>query len=1337
MFNISKKTWQETFSEDEKLLLLNYAFYHDLSKTSFAQMLAMNSIVKSDNSKFKTTDINLFFKKLESHQYLTKYYTNRYRLNYGILTEVLIYFYTNNQDYYEKIFQLKSDDGLHYYNNEYFLVCFDHLLRSESFDFDDTIEEFLAYNDFSEVISLFYQAFYHGENIMILDKTNIFIAEKCIDLLINIAHMKFGDMKKIIEYLKHNTEIDIKPYRNKLNQHLFFSNKLNELIDKDNIENQALISFAKSDYDKSYLQFKEFQTIYNADSKSRRKYIPSVYGFCFILNMFRSEKDPKILKTYINNYIKEEGKFFEPLKLLFEAKYEAAENKSIRTLNSIILDTDNFLALIVLFWIDKEEFKTGIANQVHHLSNTNRNNLELFHNCLMDMRKSIERKNHKFENDNFSFADILRIDKEWEKDLNLLESLSDNNNNTKHTAPSKSRLVWMINFKQELIEGLEQKLNKSGKWSKGKKVSLKRIKEQQLDFMTGQDILISNSIHRYRGYYGSEYEIDVPSAIRNMVNHPFLYLIDSPSTNIEISLQKPELLIKKTKKEYTISFEKNTKKAFKSDLNTIKESLTNYVYYDFSDKLINFFDKLLSQTLTFPLESKNRFENAIHGLGNYVTINADFLSEELPTVKSDPTPILQMIPYQDGILAKLLVRPFKNTGPYFNPGEGRKNLNTNIENIKTQTTRNLSQEIKLTNQAINDISNIDIDDSSEEMYFEEPENCLHLLNELRLYSGKLNLEWPKGEKLKIVNSLDFANFNLDIKNTSNWFEINAEIKTDRKKVIKLKELLDKSKDSKKEFIKIDEGQYIALSKQLKKKIDLLNHSIIEEDDKIFINPLLTNTVQDFEDSGAKLKTDKAWKENRKLIDEVKAYNPQIPKTLQAELRPYQKEGYEWMMRLAKIGLGACLADDMGLGKTVQSIAMLIERAPLGASIVVAPSSVCSNWVNEIKKFAPSLNPVMLGLKNRKKTIEKLGEFDVLIISYGIVQTEIDKLSEKKWNNIVLDEAHAIKNINTKRTKSINKLNGDFKLIATGTPIQNNLEELWSLFNFINPGLLFSQKQFSDRFISNSEQTGSQKHLKNIIKPYILRRNKTQVLDDLPEKTEITISVEMSEDEIAFYEALREKAIENMADSDDKNKTNQMRVLAEITKLRQACCNPAIIDKNWALESSKLKTFERTMDDLLKNNHKCLVFSQFTSHLAIIENLLKEKNISYQYLDGSTPIKTREKRVKAFQSGEGEVFLISLKAGGLGLNLTAADYVIHMDPWWNPAIEDQASDRAHRIGQNRPVTIYRLVSKNTIEEKIVNLHHSKRDLADNLLSGTDTSGKLNIDDMIKLLKGETI
>ncbi len=368
---------------------------------------------------------------------------------------------------------------------------------------------------------------------------------------------------------------------------------------------------------------------------------------------------------------------------------------------------------------------------------------------------------------------------------------------------------------------------------------------------------------------------------------------------------------------------------------------------------------------------------------------------------------------------------------------------------------------------------------------------------------------------------------------------------------------------------------------------------------------------------------------------------------------------------------------MGLGKTLQALAVILTRASEGPTLAIAPTSVCLNWISEAERFAPTLNIIQLGTGDRQALLDRLQPFDLLVCSYGLLQQEevATMLAGVEWRTIVLDEAQAIKNFSTKRSKAAMNLRGDFKLITTGTPIENHLGELWNLFRFINPGLLGSLESFDRRFATPIEKYGdktAREQLKKLVRPFLLRRTKNQVLAELPPRTEILVPIELSVEEKAFYEALRRRALEKLSESDSTAGAKHLQVLAEIMKLRRACCHPQLVAPDLDLPGSKLSRFGEILDDLLDNQHKALVFSQFVDHLAIIRSYLDQRQIKYQYLDGSTPASDRQKQVKAFQAGEGDVFLISLKAGGTGLNLTAADYVIHLDPWWNPAVEDQAS-----------------------------------------------------------------
>ena len=602
--------------------------------------------------------------------------------------------------------------------------------------------------------------------------------------------------------------------------------------------------------------------------------------------------------------------------------------------------------------------------------------------------------------------------------------------------------------------------------------------------------------------------------------------------------------------------------------------------------------------------------------------------------------------------------------------------------------------------------------------------------------NRLILHWPRGESFSVVGQASASNFQVRIKKDRDWFaasgklQVNDELALD---LMRLLELLDGSPSSR--FVELENGKFLALTEQLRRQLDDLSAFGERTKGSLRFAPIRAAAVEELGEA-ISLKSDTHWKKHLDRMHAAGSLEPVVPSTLQAELRDYQVAGFEWMSRLAHWGVGGCLADDMGLGKTIQGLAVLLDRASDGPALVVAPMSVTFNWAAEGQRFAPTLNMHQFGTSDRQEVFKELGARDVVITSYGLLHSEAERFQNVEWSTVILDEAQAIKNTATKRSQAAMALSARFRLIMTGTPLENHLGELWNLFQFINPGLLGSWDRFRERFALPIEQNNNRdarRRLKKLIQPFMLRRTKTQVLDELPSRTEVTLTVKLSDEEAALYEALRLQAIEQLADAQDDDKPQHLQIFAALMKLRRVCCHPQLAVPESKLSSSKLAQFNETIEELLANNHKVLVFSQFVDHLKLLQAELESRKIAYQYLDGSTTLKQRQERVDAFQSGEGDVFLISLKAGGTGLNLTAADYVIHMDPWWNPAVEDQAADRAHRLGQTRPVTIYRLVTEGTIEEKIVELHRTKRDLADSLLEGTDVSARLSSEELLKLLK----
>ncbi len=470
------------------------------------------------------------------------------------------------------------------------------------------------------------------------------------------------------------------------------------------------------------------------------------------------------------------------------------------------------------------------------------------------------------------------------------------------------------------------------------------------------------------------------------------------------------------------------------------------------------------------------------------------------------------------------------------------------------------------------------------------------------------------------------------------------------------------------------------------------------------------------------------------IEKAGELRVKVPETFMGELRPYQKTGYEWMSRLAEWGSGGILADDMGLGKTIQAIALMGSRRDQGPYLIVCPSSVLINWQKELNKFDPALNVHLLNTGNRETILREAKSNDVVIATYGVMQSELARIVKVDWNIVFMDEAHTVKNKETWSSKCAKQIKAKAKFLLTGTPIQNRLSEIWNLFELANPGLLGTFTSFKDRFIGPIERDHNkerQELLKTLIRPFMLRRTKEEVVKELPERTEQYILVELSKDEEALYQNLRLEALQELETCHPL--AIPFKVMKHLTKLRQAACHPDLVNPKLKIASSKTAKVLELVDDLLSEGHRALIFSQFTSHLALIKKELDARKIRYLYLDGSYSSKQRDELVKQFQTGNTPLFLISLKAGGVGMNLTAADYVIHLDPWWNPAIEDQASDRAHRIGQEKPVMIYKLISKNTIEEKILKMHESKKSLADALLEGSDVSPQLTKEEILNLLK----
>ncbi len=541
---------------------------------------------------------------------------------------------------------------------------------------------------------------------------------------------------------------------------------------------------------------------------------------------------------------------------------------------------------------------------------------------------------------------------------------------------------------------------------------------------------------------------------------------------------------------------------------------------------------------------------------------------------------------------------------------------------------------------------------------------------------------------------------------------------------------------KKKYHRLKDGSFVSLAgtdaeqvANLLEKLDVEAENINEKGGislPTYSALYLDNIMDDFD----KIEYEKSQTYENLLEDicQPKHVKIEVPDKIKAILRPYQIVGYKWLYTLAQNQLGGILADDMGLGKTLQTITYItscIEQDENALFLVVSPTSLVFNWQEEFEKFAPHVTTIIVegAPEERMEQIAHASDYNVIITSYPLIRRDVEHYVKHQFHTMFIDEAQFIKNPGSQNAKSVKQIRADHKFALTGTPIENSLSELWSLFDFIMPDYLYSYTKFVDRFEKPIVKDGSKEVLEDLgkhIEPFILRRMKKEVLTELPDKIESKMMAEMTAEQEKVYQAYlqnirQELSAEIKTNGVDKSR---MQILAALTRLRQICCHPSTFIENYYGESGKLKLLTQIVNEILENGHRILIFSQFTSMLEIIAEELKKQEIEHFYLSGSTKIQERKEYVTRFNDGEGSVFLISLKAGGTGLNLVGADVVIHYDPWWNPAVEEQATDRVYRIGQKKSVQVIRLLTKNTIEEKIDKLQKRKKELSDSVIKSKE-------------------
>ena len=582
------------------------------------------------------------------------------------------------------------------------------------------------------------------------------------------------------------------------------------------------------------------------------------------------------------------------------------------------------------------------------------------------------------------------------------------------------------------------------------------------------------------------------------------------------------------------------------------------------------------------------------------------------------------------------------------------------------------------------------------------------------------------EKFKGIKDIKKSDFKGEVrKGKYNYFEFEFEIGDISEE--ETAKILRSFRDNLK-YYKLENGEFLDLEEaSLKEALILMDNLLIEEE-------LSNNLIQVPANKGAYLEDyleEKGLRyiqsceeimEVKNRLKSIKDKSFQLPHGLQAKLREYQKDGYNWFRTLDFLGFGGILGDEMGLGKTLQTITLLLSK-PDSKTLIIAPTSLIYNWKNEFKKFAPSMK-IAISNGNREERGELIinyKEYDVIITTYNLLRRDLE-LYDMEFDYCILDEAQNIKNQSSLSAKSVKEIKARNRFALTGTPIENSLMELWSIFDFVMPGYLYNEKKFMTRYYRRLEE-GPEilEELNRLVKPFILRRYKKSVIKELPDKIEKHLFVPLSDEQKVVYETYADyvKDLIQKKVEDFEFTKSKIEILAYITKLRQICLDPSVTMENYLGTSGKIDALIEILEQSIEEGHKILVFSQFTSVLKNISKILKEKQFLFSYLDGTVSSANRIKMVDEFNIGPNSIFLISLKAGGTGLNLTSADIVIHFDPWWNPAVEDQATDRAHRIGQENIVEVIKLISSGTIEEKIIELQGSKRELISKVL-GDDLS-----------------
>ena len=926
----------------------------------------------------------------------------------------------------------------------------------------------------------------------------------------------------------------------------------------------------------------------------------------------------------------------------------------------------------------------------------------------------------------------------WEQMLDRLIATASQRQANGGADEGEHRVMYIITSDGESVELREQNRLKDGRWGSGKQLPWGRFIGGTEPFMDRTDQAVVADVR-----YMQASRLTVGIILPHLVGSDRVYTGEhTPYRRVTIEAQTPYVILERSDNGFHIQSNVEFQDLISQTNVYHRADELHYIYFPMSDAERAMLQELLSVT-ELPIDAEEKLRQLLPLVKNTIDIHSDLIDEEekeLPRLDSQSAVIVRLTPdptAQTYFDALLYVRPLAGGHITVTPAQGDTAIidQSEFSQGRIRIERNLEAERNNLEMLLHYCIDHQIEFSSGLNSHLTTTQVLDLLAYISTHPDNVAVEWPEGERLR-MHSAGAGDWNISLKPRGRWFEIEGEVRLNDNSVLTAQQLLGALASSHGGYVQLQNGDYLWLSERLRAQMDRLESLTTQDSGHPAVPMMHTGLLAQLIHGEIDIQCDTSFDELNHRIDIANAMTPEPPETLLATLRPYQLEGFQWMMRLGAWGAGACLADDMGLGKTVQTIAFLLAHASDGPALVIAPASVVPNWRAELGRFAPTLNSYNVGeYYARERLVAEAQPGDVLVATYGIVLPMAEMLASRKWDTVVLDEAHNIKNRGTKTSAAIMRIDAEHRIILTGTPVQNHLGELWNLFQFINPGLLGTYEHFNQKFImpiESFQDDERQRQLQTLVAPFMLRRTKQAVVQELPEKTEITLSVELTDDEMAFYEVIRREAEERFREEGNQLSVN---ALAELTRLRRTACSAELTDATWTAGSSKVNAFMELTQDIVEGGHSVLVFSQFTSFLNIVRRTLDEARLPYLYLDGSLTIRQREQLVADFQKGKRPIFLISLKAGGVGLNLTAANYVIHLDPWWNPAIEQQATDRAYRIGQKQAVTVYHLVSHHTIEEKILRLHESKRALSDSILENADKNYKLTAKDMLEMLSNQ--